>query len=35
LRERDLDLGFAHSDAADLHLAMGSSLRVNPAAEMP
>ena len=35
LRENDLDLGFGHSNIADLCLAMGSSLRVNPAASMP
>ncbi len=35
LREQDLDLGFGHSGEADLHLAMGSSLRVTPAANMP
>lgn len=35
LREKDLDLGFGHSNAADLHLVMGSSLRVTPAADMP
>jgi len=35
LRERDLDLGFAHSAEADLHLAIGSSLRVSPANDMP
>jgi NAD-dependent SIR2 family protein deacetylase len=35
LREKDLDLGFGHADAADLHLCMGSSLRVTPAADMP
>ena len=28
LREKDLDLGFGHSEQADLHLIMGSSLRV-------
>lgn len=33
----DIDLfnGFEHSRKADLHLVLGSSLRVNPAAEMP
>lgn len=35
LREKDLDLGFGHSAIADLHLVMGSSLRVTPAADMP
>ncbi|CDW73522.1 transcriptional sir2 family protein [Stylonychia lemnae] len=35
LREKDLDLGFGHSAEADLHLVMGSSLRVTPAADMP
>ena len=35
LRESDLDLGFGHSNVADLHLVMGSSLRVTPAADMP
>ncbi len=35
LREKDLDLGFSHSSVSDLHLVMGSSLRVTPAADMP
>lgn len=35
LRETDLDLGFGHSAEADLHLVLGSSLRVTPAANMP
>lgn len=30
-----MDLGFGHAAEADLMLCMGSSLRVNPAAEMP
>ncbi|KAL4501444.1 hypothetical protein ABPG72_021251 [Tetrahymena utriculariae] len=35
LPEKDLDDGFVHSQLADLHLVLGSSLRVTPAAEMP
>ena len=35
LQEKDLDMGFGHASAADLHLVMGSSLRVTPAADMP
>lgn len=35
LREKDLDLGFGHSEQADLHLILGSSLRVQPASLMP
>lgn len=35
MRDKDLDLGFGHAAAADLCLAMGSSLRVTPAADMP
>lgn len=34
MQEKDLDLGFGHSAAADLCLAMGSSLRVAPASNM-
>lgn len=34
LREEILNLGYAHGYEADLMLAMGSSLRVNPAAAM-
>ena len=28
-------MGFSHSSVADLHLVMGSSLRVSPACDMP
>lgn len=35
LRAKDIDAGFEHSEMADLCLAMGSSLRVTPAADMP
>lgn len=35
LPEKDLDDGFAHSQLSDLHIVLGSSLRVTPAAEMP
>ncbi len=35
LPERELKEGFAHSEQSDLCLAMGSSLRVTPAADMP
>lgn len=35
LPEKDLDDGFTHSQVADLHLVLGSSLRVTPAADMP
>ena len=35
LPERELKEGFAESEKADLCLAMGSSLRVTPAADMP
>jgi NAD-dependent histone deacetylase SIR2 len=28
-------MSFAHADQADLHIAIGSSLRVSPANEMP
>lgn len=30
-----MDLGFSHSSVADLHVVMGSSLRVSPACDMP
>lgn len=35
LPEKDINDGFEHSAKADLCLAMGSSLRVTPAANMP
>jgi len=35
LPQRDMDLGFAHCGEADLCLALGSSLVVTPAADMP
>ena len=35
LPEREINLGFEHAEKADLCLAMGSSLRVTPAANMP
>lgn len=35
LPEKDLDDGFVHSQMADLHIVLGSSLRVTPAADMP
>eukprot|EP01017_Pseudomicrothorax_dubius_P003548 TRINITY_DN10534_c0_g1_i2.p1 TRINITY_DN10534_c0_g1~~TRINITY_DN10534_c0_g1_i2.p1 ORF type:complete len:398 (-),score=77.10 TRINITY_DN10534_c0_g1_i2:37-1230(-) len=35
LPEQELEDGFVNSARADLHLAMGSSLRVTPAADMP
>ncbi|KAL4484948.1 hypothetical protein ABPG74_020125 [Tetrahymena malaccensis] len=35
LPEKDLKEGFAQSKKADLHLVLGSSLRVTPAADMP
>ncbi len=35
LPQRDMDLGFAHCAEADLCLALGSSLVVTPAADMP
>lgn len=35
LPEKDLELGFAQSQLADLHVCLGSSLRVTPAADMP
>lgn len=35
LPKRELELGFLHGGKADLCLAMGSSLRVTPAADMP
>lgn len=34
LREVDLDTGFNHGQSADVMLCIGSSLRVNPAAQM-
>lgn len=34
LRDEDLDMGFAQGNDADLMLALGSSLRVTPAADM-
>lgn len=35
LPEKDLDNGFTQSQIADLHICLGSSLRVTPAADMP
>jgi NAD-dependent SIR2 family protein deacetylase len=35
LPEKELDLGFYHAQFSDLMLCLGSSLRVNPAAQMP
>ena len=35
LPTKDLDLGYTHSQLSDLHVCIGSSLRVNPAADMP
>jgi NAD-dependent SIR2 family protein deacetylase len=35
LPEKELDLGFYHAQFSDLILCLGSSLRVNPAAQMP
>ena len=35
LPEKDINDGFEHSAKADLCIAMGSSLRVTPAANMP
>jgi len=35
LPEKELDSGFTHSQLADLHLCLGSSLRVRPASDMP
>ena len=35
LPEKAMDLAFYHSAISDLHLVMGSSLRVQPAASMP
>lgn len=35
LPQQELEDGFAHSETADLCLALGSSLRVTPAADMP
>lgn len=35
LPEKELNNGFEHSEKADLCLAMGSSLTVTPAADMP
>ena len=35
LPERELEAGFAHGEAADLCVVLGSSLRVTPAADMP
>ena len=35
LPERDIDLGFEHSQFADLHVCFGTSLRVSPANQMP
>ena len=35
LPKQELDLAFAHSEMADLHLCLGSSLRVTPASQMP
>ena len=34
LKEEILDMGYAHGSKADVMLALGSSLRVNPAAHM-
>jgi len=35
LRVADVEMGFSHSSVGDLHLVMGSSLRVSPACYMP
>lgn len=35
LPAKDLDDGYTHSQFADLMVCIGSSLRVNPAADMP
>lgn len=35
LPEKELNDGFKHSEIADLHIVLGSSLRVTPAADMP
>lgn len=35
LPKKDMRDGFAHSKLADVHLVLGSSLRVTPAADMP
>lgn len=35
LPQRELDLAYAHSEQADLFLAVGSTLTVTPAADMP